>query len=175
MVVYSRDQEAANQAMDTWMALEKGLRDDVIELYKLHDASFDNQVLRRAFVRGVWGFKEGCLHGLNQFVRTVEYLSGDPHPRRPERRMATLQRMKLTLKWATDRLTPGWQPDFSGAGWRAAGSSLRVRDRLMHPKNASQLTIDDAAMGDVRDAMAWFLSSITELQTRALVRAHGVK
>jgi hypothetical protein len=49
--------------------------------------------------------------------------------------------------------------------------SLRIRDQLMHPKNADQVHISDQAIDVIKDAATWFLEVIVEIQTRALHRA----
>jgi hypothetical protein len=160
--------------LDAWMKLEHALRQDVTELFDLLDRDPDAQVVRRAVVRGAWGFKEGCLNGLSAFVSKAEELSNDIDDRRPPSNERTLERIKAILKWCGRRLAPGWQPDFSNSGWQTLRRSLRVRDRLMHPKTALDLQISDEEIEQTQAALAWFLATITDLQTRALAHSHTV-
>jgi hypothetical protein len=167
------DLRQLDDAFLEWMQLEHVLRDDITELFWLLDRSPDSQVLRRAVVRSGWAFKEGCLNGLAAFVGKAEELSGDFDDGRPPDSERTLERMKATLKWCGRGLAPGWQPDFSTDGWLNVRRSLSVRDRLMHPRTAAQLQISNEEMEKIKAALAWFLQSIVDLQTRALARSRA--
>jgi hypothetical protein len=89
---------------------------------------------------------------------------------RPPDRSRTLERVKGVLKIAARDLAD-WEPDFGTAGWSAMRESLRSRDHLMHPKSAEDVQMSDAEMEMARDAAAWFLEVIVEIQSRALQRA----
>jgi hypothetical protein len=78
--------------------------------------------------------------------------------------------VKATLKSAAKDLA-GWEPDFGATGWEALRANLKVRDRLMHPKNAEEVQITDTEVDQTRDAAAWFLATIIQIQTHALQRA----
>lgn len=53
--------------------------------------------------------------------------------------------------------------DASGRGWQALQRSHGVRDRLMHPKRTSDLTVKDAEARDVLGAFIWFSAQIVSL------------
>jgi hypothetical protein len=46
--------------------------------------------------------------------------------------------------------------DFGGSAFRAFTRAVKVRDRLVHPKRSSDLTVSDSDKRDVDAAYAWF-------------------
>jgi len=65
MAVDPKDIETLGAKLDAWIALETALRDDLVGIVDLLDNASANQYLRRAFVRSLWGFIEGSLHGVD--------------------------------------------------------------------------------------------------------------
>jgi hypothetical protein len=163
--------ETSTASLDTWLDLQPVLQADIRDLMDRLYRERTSQTLRRAFVRGAWGYIEGSTHGVGEFVRTLEDLANAPHPHRPAEKIRTMDRLKFTLSWAADRLAPGWEPTFSDSGWKALREGLPVRDRLMHPKKADDLTVSDDEIDRLRDALMWFTATMRDLQQQSLDRA----
>jgi hypothetical protein len=53
--------------------------------------------------------------------------------------------------------------DTSGTEWTNLVNSLKVRDRLTHPKNASDLCVSDDEIRQAVTSMFWFESQMVEL------------
>ena len=171
MTVDPADVATLGAKLDAWVELETALRDDLTGIFDLLDRAPENQSLRRALIRSLWGFVEGSIHGVSDFLRTAHVLSSSDDTGSPSNRGKTIERVKLALKAAARDLAD-WEPDFGTTGWEALRASLRVRDRLMHPKSAKEVQISDAEVDEANDAAARFLEVIVEIQTRALQRAH---
>ena len=157
--------------VDAWVELETALRDDVLGVFDLLDSAPDNQSLRRALIRSLWGFVEGSVYGISDFLRTARALSSSDDADGLPDRGKTIERVKSVLKTAGKDLA-GWEPDFGTTGWEALRANLKVRDRLMHPKSGSDVRITDEEVDQAKDGAAWFLETIVEIQTRALQRSH---
>jgi hypothetical protein len=171
MTVDPADVEHLGARVDAWLALETALRDDVIRMLDLLDAMPDDQTVRRAFIQSLWGFIEGSVYGMSDFLRTARELSSSEGGEKLTAREKTTERVKTVLKCGGRDLAD-WQPDFGTAGWEALRANLKVRDRLMHPKSAGDVQIGDTEVDEARDAAAWFLETIVHIQTRALEGAH---
>jgi hypothetical protein len=170
MTVDPKDVETLGAKLDAWIALETALRDDLEGILDLLDHGSDNQSLRRALVRSLWGFIEGSMHGVLDFLRTARTLSATDDADLPPDKGRTIDRVKGVFKVAARDLAH-WEIDFGTTGWSAVRGSLTTRDHLMHPKRAEEVQISDAEVEVARDAATWFLAVIVEIQTRALQRA----
>ena len=155
--------------VDEWLALETALREDVLGVLDLLDAQPDNQAVRRALVRSLWGFIEGSVYGMCDFLRTAHIISSTGGEKEFPDRERTIDRVKKVLKSAA-RDMARWEPNFGTAGWEALRGNLRVRDRLMHPKCASDVQVSDAEVDEARDAASWFMETIIQIQRRAAAR-----
>jgi hypothetical protein len=164
------DVERLGAKVDAWVALETALREDVLGMLDLLDAKPDDQTVRRAFIRSLWGFVEGSVYGVSDFLRTAHTLSSSGGGEELSDRGRTIERVKTILKSAARDLAE-WEPDFGTTGWEALRANLKVRDRLMHPKSASDVQTSDVEVDEARDAATWFLETIVQIQTRALGRA----
>lgn len=158
--------------MDAWVALEGALRADLVGIFNLLDHAPHNQSLRRALIRSLWGFVEGSIYGVAEFLQTARMLSASNDGDGPQEKSKTIERVKSTLKVAALDLS-GWEPHFGTPGWEALRKNLRVRDRLMHPKSATEVEVTDEEVDQAKDAARWFLETIVEIQTRALSRAQA--
>jgi hypothetical protein len=162
----------ANNSLTVWNGLSDALLADVKSIFELQQGHPIDQALRRALVRSFWGYIEGSVYGLAQYVETIEDLTDSEHAKRPSDKERTLDEIKLTVKWCTsDRLTPGWSPSFESPGWEAVRDSYIVRNRLMHPKSAESFSVSDSDLKLTHDALLWFIQTISEVRARALIAA----
>ena len=169
MAVDPADIERLGLKVDAWMGLEAALREDVLGVLDLLDAQPDNQAVRRALVRSLWGFVEGSVYGMRSFLRTAHILSSTGGEEELPDRERTIDRVKKVLKMAAKDMAR-WEADFGTEGWEALRANLKVRDRLMHPKSASDVQISDGEVDEARDAATWLLETIVQIQSRAAAR-----
>lgn len=50
--------------------------------------------------------------------------------------------------------------DYSGSGWAALKSAITIRNRLVHPRSASDLAVSDKDLEEVREAYRWFTEAV---------------
>ena len=55
-----------------------------------------------------------------------------------------------------------------GSGWDAFKKTIKIRDRLMHPKRASDLVVSNDEMSDLLETYIWFENSVKEVQQVSL-------
>jgi hypothetical protein len=154
---------------DAWASLERALIGDINELIDRFEREPESQTLRRALVRGVWGYKEGCTNGICDFLAIYGRSLNSALSENVTKRTKTLALIKVALKRVAEiGLTPGWQPDFSQVRWRSLRKSYSYRNRLMHPKFATDITLSDNEAQETLDGLRWFTAAMVDLRTRAL-------
>jgi hypothetical protein len=50
-----------------------------------------------------------------------------------------------------------YSPDYSGPGWQALQSAVKIRNRITHPRKLDEMSISDTEMQVVDSAHAWFM------------------
>ena len=71
-------------------------------------------------------------------------------------------RTRLILH-AVGRISPTpLKIDYSGVGWAAFQDSIKMRNRITHPKDAAACAISDAEMSTLWTGEGWFLDAHTE-------------
>ena len=111
------------EKFDRMSALQQVVITDVAELMDRLEKEPANQTLRMAFVRGAWGYKEGCLNGLDDLTRAIEGLANEPHPNRATEETRTKGRIQKTFRRCGDTLVPGRisRRTIGRRCWRALG------------------------------------------------------
>lgn len=66
-----------------------------------------------------------------------------------------------------DRLHPGTTVDRGDGGWEALAKSLKVRDRLMHPKSTADIEVSEDEITTALQAQLWFME-LTDVGSRAV-------
>ena len=126
MTVDPKDVATLGAKLDAWIALETALREDLMGVLDLLDHAPDNQSLRRALIRSLWGFVEGSIYGVSDYLRTAHSLANDGMEGPPDR-AKTLERVKAVLKEAARDL----------AGWRAYSfRDTRMERNAREPQNS---------------------------------------
>lgn len=161
---------ALEQDLDHWAKLvfEKGNTD---------------QLARRAYVRSLFAEMEGQVFGLKRIVLEIHeqekkhllpeevFLLRELIPDlidsgKVQTRSANL-RFKPNLRFAfrkfAEILGAAYEMNVSDNGWAALDSSLTVRDRLMHPKDAPDLTVSDEELNTAGVAHIWFNNEFSAL------------
>ncbi|VVN20583.1 hypothetical protein PS619_04301 [Pseudomonas fluorescens] len=75
--------------------------------------------------------------------------------------------LKLTVNSFKAVLPDLHQVNLTGADFEALVRSVKVRDRLMHPKSAEALKVSDEEIRDVAHAFNWFGWSLMNLMKSA--------
>jgi hypothetical protein len=160
---------------------EKG---DVIEVVHYPDPVYLSASDRRSLVRSVFAFIEGNAYFLRLTLlknfrdllspevqlalaeQQIEVTGHGTVNKKPMRGGA-LNMLKLTVNSFKAVLPDLHQVNLTGADFEALVRSVKVRDRLMHPKSAEALKVSDEEIRDVAHAFNWFGWSLMNLMKSA--------
>jgi hypothetical protein len=138
----------------------------------------NSQTHRRAYVRSVFAFIEGVLHRTKVATVHLGMLLGGisihelvvlegtqlevndngdvtSKPLYP----AFLSNIKLTFRTFSKSIGSSFNLNLAGQGWQHLREAVKVRDRLMHPKEVTDLQVSDAEIEATKKAFDWFLIS----------------
>lgn len=138
----------------------------------------DSQSHRRSYVRSVFAFIEGIVYrmkdtahyfGEARTVLSVEELgvlrgvsfvvNGEGEASSTPVYSSFNPNFKFAFKIFSKSFDSSFQLILSGSGWQALRMALKVRDRLMHPKGITDLTVTDAEVEAAKKAFDWFFMS----------------
>jgi hypothetical protein len=161
-------------------AVESVLFDDLEVAHALL-ATQDSDAHRRSFIRALFAMIDGVTFRLKLDVATFgdydalelsdrdfSYLLGRAGPpsiyRRPRHLMI---RPDLNFGYAISMYTllywPSYVIDGTDTGWSALDVSIGVRNRITHPKTASDLYVSDLDLTAAKTAEAWFVSLLCKI------------
>jgi hypothetical protein len=126
-----------------------------------------------AYVRSVFGMVEGSISAMSSLllegrrvwdwslsddeVRILWDAVPEPGCERPSGGRATLtERTKAIFKIGRRLFGPHCRTDYGGVPYRSFREALAIRDRLMHPKKGSDLSITPRELGMVDVGRDWF-------------------
>ena len=168
--------EAVAELKATWCILS----DDVDEIEELFEER-GTPTLFRTLIRDSSACYEGLLYQLRQVALksardhpTVEVFSPEEMTFLQEEKISTVsgtmrhadarKRMLCTLRLYGKIHGISFAPDTSGDGWEAMTKFIKVRNRLMHPEGADDLTVDEESHQCFFErADTWFYDTTTEL------------
>ena len=138
----------------------------------------DSQIHRRAYVRSVFAFIEGVLHRTKIATLHLGMLLGSISSHELVVLEGTklevndkgdivykplyptfLNNIKFTFKTFAKSIGSSFTLDLSGQGGHNLREAVKVRNRLMHPKEIADLQISDAEIQTAKEAFDWFLIS----------------
>lgn len=138
----------------------------------------DNQMYRRAYIRSVFAFIEGLLHrmkltaahfGGSMGTLSVEELimiNGVSFDVDDKGEVLTksvfpkfLNNVKFGFKVFSKSFGSSFELNLGGNGWQSLRDAVKVRDRLMHPKEASNLQLTDTEVMAAKNAFDWFFTN----------------
>jgi hypothetical protein len=61
-------------------------------------------------------------------------------------------------------------PDYNGEGWRAFSETVKIRNRITHPKRVEEMAIEDTELALVDQAHDWFIKSYGGLMDAYIVK-----
>ncbi|MDB4990491.1 MAG: hypothetical protein JWN04_5669 [Myxococcaceae bacterium] len=167
----SEHQEKVTEFFRRYHAVVQPLRDDCRALRV--PAQVNDQRARRVYVRAVFAEIEATLDMYAQFLLLIH---GEDVP--PAERMlleekeaaidadgsVKIRRLKCGLNSRLRFIFKmvdnynGWDPEpkFTDNRWEDLQASIKIRDRLTHPKLAQQLEVSDDELAAVSRAQSWF-------------------
>jgi hypothetical protein len=165
--------------------LEKALLADVF--LDLSDYEIKKEPLpphrRRSVIRAIFAAVEGQLWVMKQkfldfagptltpaevaMLREVQYgFGGDGGAVEKPARITLKENIRFAIAMM-GRLHPGTAVDLGGSGWVALTNSLKVRDRLMHPKDSANIEVSEDEITTALDGLLWFMK-LTDAGSRAV-------
>jgi hypothetical protein len=140
------------------------------------------QFLRRSFVRAVFAHMEGVVFTMKQFA--YEYRIQPETPATHAESAFLLEeayelsekgdirtvpaKIPLTknIKFAFKAFSRAGHSDYKlpvgTAGWEKLTKSIKIRDRLMHPKNPNDTVVTETEHNTVLQTSRWFMDCATE-------------
>lgn len=161
--------ERFDKALISLLDMSGVLRED---LNALLDAYPDqsNPVLRRSFVRASWAYVEAITHALKLMVSILVdagacELESKEAAFLEQPRTETLTNIKQTIQLVAKVFKVSDRDLGGGTGWHHVKPSIKVRDRLVHPKSVESLQVADSEWETHADAFAWMVRAFDDLLT----------
>jgi hypothetical protein len=152
----------------------------------------DTQSNRREFIRATFAAVEGLLWQLktgltlnpaivgqlthHEFAALQEetYFVDDRGKVRPQPRFLPISTSIRLVVDLIQKFRPQYQLDFTHMGWQCLRNAVDVRNRIVHPKELSELTISDSDVRDCGAGFAWFLAFVIEVMQEHVDHAKSV-
>jgi len=177
--------EQLPRAEDELNATFKVASEDVFALLKRRQNESNNATDRRALVRSIFAFVESMLFAMKQeilkapqgftlgeftLLRDESYELADNGEVRAKTAKLTLKsNLKFTFaSWAKATGTT-CKLDLSENGWQKFQAAVRVRDRLMHPKRATDLEVSDNEIEGATAAFFWFHTTFAVSMSQVVI------
>jgi hypothetical protein len=142
--------------------------------------SKSDQLHHRAYVRAVFAFVEGVIHWQKMSTINLGFLFGkvtlhelvaleginlrvtkegdvESYSDFPK----FLNNIKFSFKVYSKSIDSDFKLELGGVGWQSLGEAVKIRDRLMHPKEPSQLIVTHNEIATTQEAFHWFSTSYT--------------
>src|SRR5208337_337773 len=156
--------------------------DTALEILSKDDTPYN----RRAFIKNYYSFLEGLLYYMRQEVikkamsapgtlsvaemavlkEETYYVSGKGKVQTQEKHLSFEQSFRISFHYFFKHVD-SVRVDYGNGGWRALLEGLKIRNRITHPKQASQLTITEEELERVKIGKNW-----CDNQWRLLVQEH---
>lgn len=159
------------------------LHDDVI--HSLMELKKTNtQFMRRTHIRALFAFIEGCVYMIKQEVfihqkykrqpnltpeemillkEETPYLERNGKVKKMPKYVDLLSNVRFTIECYKKTSNLNHELDVSGKSWKSFHNSLKVRDRITHPKNSSDMEISDNELKESFLAFSWFRQIVLDL------------
>jgi hypothetical protein len=138
----------------------------------------DSQSHRRAYIRSVFAFIEGTLHCMKMttfhlgrvlgtiLIQELLVLNGEAFDVDDKGNIVArtfypkfLNNVKFSFKSFSKIFDSSFKLNLEGDGWKHLQKAVKVRDRLMHPKEITELQVTDAEVQLTKKAFDWFFIS----------------
>ena len=159
------------------------LHDDVIHsLMELNKT--DTQFMRRTHIRALFAFIEGCIYMIKQeaFIHQkhkkesnftpeemillkeeTPYLERSGKVKKIPKYVDLLSNIRFTIECYKKTSNLNYELDVHGKSWQSFHNSLKVRDRITHPKNSSDMEICDNELKESFLAFSCFKQIVLDL------------
>jgi len=140
--------------------------------------SHNNQMHRRAYVRSVFAFIEGILHRMKRtalhlgntlgtlLIAEMILIDGASFDIDDKGEVIArpffikfLNNIKFSFRVYSKIVGSSFKLNLGENGWQKLQEALKVRDRLMHPKETTDLDVTDAEIEATKKAFDWFFVS----------------
>lgn len=121
---------------------------DVFECQKRLNAE-DCQFWRRVYVRTVFASIEGLMSFL-KLVATEEEVTASQSSK-----LRSKENIEFAYREFARRIDSTFVLDKNGKHWKALCSSLKVRNRLTHPKKLCELNVTEPELAAVKEVYSW--------------------
>lgn len=165
--------------------VQESLGQDVLVCTKMLERD-DGQFWRRTLVRTSFALIEGMVHRMKQLafevclyekislsraeVAMLQEEGYELNDKGEAISKANYMHITKNVRFAFKLLARAYgvnhELKIDDAGWDNFKKALKIRDRLMHPKNSSDLVVDNADVSTVDKAVGWFGQHAHELQTK---------
>lgn len=159
--------EGFDKALVSLLGMNDILRED---LNALLDAFPDqsSQVLRRSFVRASWAYVEAITHALKLMTSIVMdaaicKLESDEIAFLRGQRVGVLSSIKQTIHVVTKVFGLPERNLGGGSDWLRVKPSIKVRDRLVHPKTVESLQVGDLDWQTHTQGFVWLVQIFDKL------------
>jgi hypothetical protein len=159
------------------------LGDDLPIIGRIEKDDSNRHCLRRAAVRAVFALIEGVVHRMKHLAYETHVYEDAQLPRADvallleesyelnEKGAVIIKQnflqIEKNIKFAFAAVARAYgityQLNVGGIGWDSFKKTLKVRNRLTHPKNAQELIVSDEEIEDMKRTYAWFLNSFKGL------------
>jgi hypothetical protein len=158
------------KALKNLLSMNTILREDLDVLLDVFRDDHSNQVLRRNFIRGSWAYVEAITHALKRMTSIlVDTSACELEPMQAEflklKRVETLENIKKTIKLVAEVFKVPERDLGGGTGWCHVRPTLKVRDRLVHPKSVEELQVEDSEWEAHKEGFEWLLHAFDGLLT----------
>lgn len=161
--------ESFDKALVSLLDMNAVLREDLNALLDVFPDQ-SNHVLRRSFVRASWAYIEAITHALKHMMSIlVDAGACDLEPEEvtflERSRTETLTNIKETIKLVAKVFSVPERHLGGGADWRHVKPTLKVRDRLVHPKSVESLEVADSEWETHKQGFGWLVHAFDGLLT----------
>jgi hypothetical protein len=138
---------------------------------------------RRTLVRALFAYIEGSSYRLKQVAPPVaEYnsvalskaetallteesydLNDKGEAIIKKAKLRTAENLLFSVKIVSKAAKSTYEIDKSTEGWSAFKETIKIRDRITHPKSTEELNISDNELKVIMKTMTWFAASINNL------------
>jgi hypothetical protein len=159
------------------------------------DSDSANQNLRRNFVRSFGGFFEGTMFALKgTLVKSNEFfvlplapaemalLAEESYSLNDDGEIITqpvflkaLRNLKFLLQIFPKANGFSFNPNYSDHKFGSLQKSIKVRNRLMHPKSTAEFNVADEEITAIKEATSWLFQTFSELLKRSKEENHLAK
>jgi hypothetical protein len=160
--------ERFDKALLSLLDMNTALREDLDSLLDAYEDDNSNQVLRRSFVRASWAYVEAITHAFKSMTSIVVNAKGCVlEPKEvaflEQSRMDTLTNIKGIITLVAKVFNVPKRDSGGGTDWRHVEPSIKVRNRLVHPKSVADLQVTDAEWEVHRNGFVWLVHAFDGL------------